>query len=115
MSTVISRILKRACYPFKMVNGETVNIRALTINQLKEIEKFGTEHEANGYAIGCSLLSEDRELIFTPEPAESPREFGSRVLTALDVPLDVFHPLVEFIFKLSTEPSNHASEAIIKN
>jgi len=115
MSSVIDRIKKRAFYPFKMVNGETVHLKALTIGQLQSIEAFGSEHSANGYAIGHSLMDESGSVVFTQLAEESCRDFGTRVLSEIDMPLDVFHPIVEFIFKLSTTPSEHATEAIIKN
>jgi len=118
MASVIERLKKRAFYPFKLVNGETVHLRALTHNQLKAIRQFQGEDESIGYTIGCCLLEESGEPVFTPlvsEINESPKEFGARVLSEIDFPLDVRESLTEFIFKLSTDPSDKAHEAIVKN
>ncbi len=115
MSSIFDKIKKRAAYPFKMINGETVYLRSLTIGQLREVEPFRTEPEANGFAIGCCLLNDDLTLAFAREPGQSAKEFGKHVSDQLDLPFDVFHPLVEMIFKLSNEPSDKAAEAIVKN
>lgn len=113
--SVINKLRKRAFYPFKLVNGETVHLRGLTIKQLADIEPFRNEREAAGFAIGCALLEESAEPAFVKSESESDKEFGARVLEETDMPFDVYQPLVEHIFKLSTNPSEHAAEAIVKN
>ena len=115
MSSIFDKIKKRAAYPFKMVNGETVYLRSLTIGQLRELEPFKHDDAANGFAIGCCLLNDDLTPAFTRESGQSAEDFGRSVSQQLDLPFDVFHPLVEMIFKLSNEPSEKASEAIVKN
>ena len=115
MASVIDRLKKRAFYPFKLVNGETVHLRALTFNQLKTIREFSENDESIGYTIGCCLLEESGDPVFVPGPTQSPKEFGAEVLTAIDFPLDIREALTEHIFKLSTDPKEKAHEAIVKN
>lgn len=117
--SIFDKLQKRAFYPFKMVNGETVHLCGLTFKQLRTLEPFKDTDESNGYAIGCCLLNEDGSRVFTQEPGESPQDFGQRVLTRLDdgdgFSFDLFNPIVERILKLSHRPSEHAAEAIVKN
>jgi len=115
MLSVMEILEKRAFYPFRLVNGETVHLRALTFNQLKTIREFSDEDESIGYAIGCCLLEANGEFVFVPDPKQSPKEFGARVLNAIDFPLDIRESLTEQIFKLSTNPKESAHEAIVKN
>lgn len=113
--SAIQRIQKRAFYPVKLVNGETVHIKALTFSQLKTVREFQGEDESIGFAIGCCLLEESGQPSFVKTDDESPKQFGGRVLEAIDLPFDIREPLVEAIFKLSSSPSEKAQEAIVKN
>lgn len=112
--SIFDKIQKRACYPFTLVNGETVHIRSLTIHQLTVIEPFKYDMEANGYALGCCLVDDEGKRVFD-QGSMAAKDFGRHVLEQLDLPLDVFHPLVEQIMKVSNAPSAHAAEAITKN
>lgn len=117
--SIFDKLQKRAFYPFKMVNGETVHLCGLTFKQLRLLEPFKETDESNGYAIGCCLLNEDGSRAFMPEPGESPQDFGKRVLDKLNegegLAFDLFEPIVEHILRITKEPTKHAAEAIIKN
>lgn len=113
--SIFDKIQKRAAYPFKLVNGETVLIKSLTIGQLRELEPIKNEDSGNGFVLGCCLLNDDHSPAFERAPGQPAADFGSRVTAELDLPFDVFHPLIEMIFKLSNTPSEKASEAIVKN
>jgi hypothetical protein len=114
-SSVIDRIQKRAFYPVKLVNGEEVHIRSLTRGQIRAVRLFANDEESVGFAIGCCLLEETGSPVFEIAEGESPKDFGKRVMEAIDLPADIHDPLIEAIMKLSQAPGEKAQDAIIKN
>jgi hypothetical protein len=77
------------------------------------VESFRTEDESTGFAIGRCLLNEDGSEVFTQAEAESPKEFGARVLAEMDLPEDTKAELIGKIVRLSNGPPE--LEAVVKN
>ena len=115
MSSVIDRIKKRAYYPVKLVNGETVHVKALTRGEMTTASGFKDDPESVGYAIGIALLDDAGSPVFSIMQDETPKQFGARIMREVDFPPDIEDPLIDTIFKLSRQPSEKASEAIVKN
>jgi len=116
MSSVIDRIKKRAFYPVKLVNGETVHVRGVKHKLLAEAKTFSDDEESVGYLLGFGLVEDSGELAFSRSSEESPKEFGARVLDALsEMGPDVRDQIVETIFKVSYKPETMRQEAIVKN
>lgn len=114
--SVIDRINKRAFYPAKLPNGETVCVRGVKNDIIKKVVEFREDESSVGYLIGHGLVDESGCLVFTQENQEAPQEFGSRVLIALaEMGPDVRKAIVDKILLCTNEPSSVAMEAIIKN
>ena len=101
--SVIDRLRKRRFYPVT-IDGETIHIRALLDSELKVVSEFQNEDESIGYAIGCSLVNEDQSAAFVRLGDESPKQFGARVLSEIDLPSDTKAELTSKILKLSNGP-----------
>jgi hypothetical protein len=101
--SVIDRLRKRRFYPVT-IDGETIHIRALLDSELRLVEPFRFEDASIGFAIGCSLLNEDKSPAFVMEETESPQQFGHRVLNTLDLPQDTKAEVRDKIVKLSEGP-----------
>lgn len=113
--SVVERIRKRAFYPLTLVNGETIHLRALTNNQLTSARAFNEKESSIGYAIGCALLEDSGDPVFVPEDAESPEQFGERVMSAIELGRDVQQQIVAKIFEITNEPDKVKANAIVKN
>lgn len=100
--SVIDRLRKRRAYPVS-IDGETIKIRAMLESELKLASEFRDDDESIGYAIGCAVLNDDGSQVFTSN-METPKEFGARVLLALDLPSDTKAELTSKILKLSQGP-----------
>lgn len=101
--SVIDRLRKRRFYPVT-IDGEQVHIRALLDSELKTAMEFKDDDESVGFAIGCSLLNEDRTPVFSQLTNETPKQFGARVLAEADLPSDTKAELRDKIVKLSNGP-----------
>lgn len=113
--SVIDRIQKRAFYPLKLVNGETIHLRALTYQQLQTTRAFSEKDASIGYAIGCALLEDNGSPVFVPTDSEDAETFGERVMSALELGRDVQQEIVAKIFELTNEPEKAKAEALVKN
>jgi len=114
--SVVDRINKRAFYPAKLPNGETVCVRAVRNEIINKVVDFKAEESSVGYLIGHGLVDDSGSLVFTEEKEESPQAFGWRVLVALhDMGPDVRKAIVDKILLCTNEPSQVAMEAIVKN
>lgn len=106
-SAEVERIIrKRRCYPVDLGDGDVIHLRSLmSVSELPNIEgEFRNDDDSIGYVIGCGLVNADRSQVFTIAENETPKEFGHRVLLALDLPLDTRAQIVELILKLSNGP-----------
>lgn len=110
--SVIDKLRKRRFYPVA-IDGETVHIRALLDSELKTVTEFQNEDESVGFAIGKSVLNEDSSAAFVQLADESPKQFGQRVLTEIDLPSDTKAELTSKILKLSNGPMS--AEDLKKN
>lgn len=121
--SVMDRIKARRCYPVKL-GDETVHVRALTIGELKALDKLPPEQQT-GFAIGCALVEQDGKQQFPrlerPVDADTPshlrqetnEEFAARMLEAVDeFPADNLKDISEVIGKLIRVPM-HAD--LVKN
>lgn len=125
--SVMDRIKARRCYPVKL-GDETVHVRALTIGELKALDKLPPEQQT-GFAIGCALVEQDGKQQFprlerpidanaTPHVPQATRqetneEFAARMLEAVDeFPADNLKDISEAIGKLIRVPM-HAD--LVKN
>lgn len=116
MSSIFDKLQKREFYPQVLPNGETVHLRGMTRKQWRIVQPFANQEESKGYTLGCCLLNEDGKPAFQQGDDETPVDFGKRVLDALDdMPVQWVEMLVTKIVKLTLEPSDKATEAIIKN
>lgn len=101
--SVIDRLRKRRFYPFEIL-GEVIHLRALLDSELKTVSEFRNEDESIGFAVGCALINEDQSPVFMKSADESPKQFGARVLTEIDLPSDTKAELTSKILKLSNGP-----------
>lgn len=115
MASAIDRIKKRAFYSLALCNGETVHVRGLKIAELRSAQEFRNDDASIGYTIGCGLLEDDGRQAFEQLSGESPKEFGSRVLSLIDIGPDIQNELVKKIFQITNEPETVRAEAILKN
>lgn len=114
--SIIERINKRAFYPLKLVNGETIHLRAVRNEHRVAVQDFKDKEESIGYLIGMALVADDGELVFVAKKDESAIEFGASVLVAIpEIGPDVREQIVKKIFQISNEPSSVQMEAIVKN
>lgn len=110
--SVIDRLQKRRFYPVE-IDGEKIHIRALLDSELKAVADFQNEDESIGFAIGCSLINEDKSAVFMRTAEESPKQFGARVLAEIDLPSDTKAELTGKILRLSNGPPS--AEDLKKN
>tara|TARA_R110000868_G_scaffold25944_1_gene100510 strand:- start:2169 stop:2504 length:336 start_codon:yes stop_codon:yes gene_type:complete len=110
--SVIDRLRKRRFYPVT-IDGEVIHIRALLDSELKTVSAFQNEDESIGFAIGCSLINEDKSDVFTIAADESAKQFGARVLAEINLPSDTKAELTSKILKLSNGPPS--AEDLKKN
>lgn len=101
--SVINIVRKRRMWPVD-IGGETIHLRALLMSELQTVEPFRDEDESVGYVIGCSLVNQDASPVYIISPDETPKQFGARVLSDLDLPLDTKSELLTKISKLSNGP-----------
>ena len=114
--SIIERINKRAFYPLKMVNGETIHLRAVKNDKLTAARAFHEKEESVGYLIGLAAVSDAGQPEFEQRPDESDVEFGARILGLIaDMGPDVREQIIKKIFQISNEPSSVQMEAIVKN
>lgn len=114
--SIIDRINKRAFYPLKMVNGETIHLRAVRNEHREAVQEFKDKEESVGYMIGVAVVSDGGEPEFTKGPDESAFDFGARVLSLIsEIGPDVREQIIKKIFQISNEPSSVQMEAIVKN
>lgn len=114
--SVAERINKRAFYPCKLPNGETVHLRGLKHSVLAVAKTFEHEAESVGFAIGKSLVNDSGQPEYQQGETESPQDFGARVLSELhDMGPDVQGVIIDRIFVITNEPSKVQHEAIVKN
>jgi hypothetical protein len=114
--SIIERINKRAFYPLKMVNGETIHLRAVRHEHREAVQDFKDKEESVGYLIGMAVVSDGGEPEFTKSADESAVDFGARVLALIsEIGPDVREQIIKKIFQISNEPSSVQMEAIIKN
>lgn len=114
--SIIERINKRAFYPLKMVNGETIHLRAIRNEHRKAAHEFQDKEESVGYMIGVAVVSDSGEPEFTQQDGESAFDFGARVLGLISgIGPDVREQIIKKIFQISNEPSSVQMEAIVKN
>lgn len=100
MTGVLDKLKKRRSYPVT-IDGETVNVRSLTIGELQRMESVEGDDKA-GFVLGCALLETDGQRSFIQGAEESDAEFGKRVLAAsVDIPTDNLSALKDAINKLS--------------
>lgn len=112
---MIERIRKRAFYPLKLVNGETIHLRGLSGKQLETVKPFMQDDASVGYVVGVAVLNDDGTNAFTQLKSESPVEFGQRVLSEIELASDVQKQLIDKIFMITNEPDKVQHEAIVKN
>jgi hypothetical protein len=114
--SIIERINKRAFYPLRLVNGETIHLRAVRNEHRQAVQDFKDKEESVGYMIGMAVVSDGGEPEFTKSTGESAFEFGSRVLGLIsEIGPDVREQIITKIFQISNEPSSVQMEAVIKN
>ncbi len=114
--SIVERINKRAFYPLKMVNGETIHLRAVKNEKLTAAKAFHDKEESVGYLIGVAVVSDAGQPEFEQRSDESDIDFGARVLGLIDgMGPDVREQIIKKIFQISNEPSSVQMEAVIKN
>jgi hypothetical protein len=114
--SIIERINKRAFYPLKLVNGETIHLRAVRHEHREAVQDFKDQEESVGYLIGVAVVSDGGDAEFTKAADESALAFGARVLASIsEMGPDVREQIVKKIFQISNEPSSVQMEAIVKN
>ena len=114
--SIVDRINKRAFYPLKMVNGETIHLRAVKTEKLNAARAFHEKEESVGYLIGMAAVSDAGQPEFEQRSDESDIDFGARILTLIaDMGPDVREQIIKKIFQISNEPSSVQMEAVIKN
>lgn len=110
--SVISKLTKRRFYPFQ-IDGETIHLRSMLSSELAAVQEFRNEDASIGFTIGCAVLNEDGSAVFTKSVEETAKEFGSRILSEIDLPLDTRTELINKIIGLSNGPPSQ--EKLIKN
>ena len=110
--SVISKLTKRRFYPFQ-IDGETIHLRSLLSSELDAVQKFRDDDESLGFIIGCSVLNEHGSAEFVKTETETVKEFGARILSEVDLPLDTRTELINKIIGLSNGPPSQ--EKLIKN
>ncbi len=114
--SIIERINKRAFYPLKLVNGETIHLRAVKNEKLNAARQFHDKEESVGYLIGMAAVSDSGQIEFEKKAEETDIEFGARVLSLIvDMGPDVREQIIKKIFQISNEPSSVQMEAVVKN
>jgi hypothetical protein len=114
--SIADRINKRAFYPLKMVNGETIHLRAVKNDKLNAARAFHEKEESVGYLIGMAAVSDSGQPEFEQRPGETDIDFGARILELIsDMGPDVREQIIKKIFQISNEPSSVQMEAVIKN
>jgi len=109
---------KRLAYPVTLLNGEQIHVRTLTHGQLKVVREFSNDDESIGYTLGFGIVDDAGEREFTKTAEESPKQFGGRVMAAMeaaDIGLDIQNQIVGVIFKLSSDATEKQLEALVKN
>ena len=114
--SIIERINKRAFYPLRLVNGETIHLRAVRNEHREAVQDFKDKEESVGYLIGMAVVSDNGDSEFVQSKEESASAFGERVLGLIsEIGPDVREQIVKKIFQISNEPSSVQMEAIVKN
>jgi hypothetical protein len=114
--SIIERINKRAFYPLRLVNGETIHLRAVRNEHREAVQDFKDKEESVGYLIGMAVVSDNGDPEFVQAKEESALAFGERVLALIsEIGPDVREQIVKKIFQISNEPSSVQMEAIVKN
>lgn len=114
MGSVSDILRKRRFYPVT-IDGDQIHIRALLTSELLAITAIAKNNDdaAIGFAFGCSVLNSDGSQVFNRGSSETDVQFGARILTELDLPLDTKAELTGKIMKLSQGPIDH--EQLKKN
>lgn len=110
--SVMSKLTKRRFYPFQ-IDGETIHLRAMLSSELDTVQKFRDDDESLGFMIGCCVLNENGLADFIKTDTETPKDFGARILSEIDLPLDTRTELINKIIGLSNGPPSQ--EKLIKN
>jgi len=97
--SVIDTLRKRDFYPVDCL-GDIIHFRSLRDSEVDEVATFADAKESLGYALGCSMLEESRSQVFTRNENETAMEFGTRVLTTLDLGSAMKNRLTEVCIKL---------------
>lgn len=79
---ILEKAAKRSAYPVKLTNGETVHVRAMTLDQLDVISEMEEGSARTGYLLGCCLCSELGQPEFEILANENAAAFGARVMAA---------------------------------
>lgn len=114
MSSIIERLRRRRNYPIDIA-GENIFIRSLTKFERDACEGFRDDEASIGYAIGIALVSEHGAPVIEMRDGETAQDFGSRVLTELQLPDDTRSQLIAAILKLSNGPTAEQLAALKKN
>lgn len=109
--SVIERLRKRRCHEVE-IDGESVKVTCITTGLIQQLRSSDDGMWTSGAVIGCGLLDDSGQRIFTQTEGESLEQFGDRVLLELDMPLPTVKLLVEAIQLVSREGN---AESLRKN
>lgn len=115
MTSVRERIKRREKYPIDIGDGVTVYVRAMKHSEAMEVVANVDTPEATGFAIGCCLVEDDGTPVMTRIVGESFADFGSRVMSDLDLSTDIAGLIVNGIGRISQGVTPKQFEALQKN
>lgn len=101
--SVIERLQKRRAYPVS-IDGDVIHIRALRASELAVASGFQNDDESIGFVIGYGVVNDDGSQAILQVEGETAKDFGARVLSTLDLPLDTRSEITSKIMKLSNGP-----------
>ena len=112
MSKVLERLRKKHGNAVE-INGETFNVRSLTIGELRRLDKIEADQKT-GFVIGCALCSDENGTQELPQAeGETDALWSERVLTELaDVETETIRALSDGVAKIGRTPK---AETIVKN
>lgn len=107
MNSIIERLQKRRCCEVK-VNGDSFYVRALTIQERRQIDSIDEPLLKSWFALGCGLCDADGKSEFARDSGKSPSDFAKEIEAACSVgdgiPTDTFRELCDTINKLGLVP-----------
>lgn len=109
--TTFEKIRRRAAYPVKLPNDETIKIRSLSIGEHVRSQELEGDAKV-GFLIGCVLCEDDGSPACKKNEGESDADFGLRTARECDLDTPSFQAIQTAIKKLEKNPS---LDVVLKN